>query len=166
MEKICCFYTSNIHLITMTLPFIKKQIKNDVRINTFFEEDFYQDIRSIINNLIINETSKERILNINWKKTQLEKYINIADNLHKLIDVEKESVIFVAGSKKYINSINIVLYKYIKGNNYKNIKIINCYNVSEFDDNIKEILDEHELILNTAGIYKIEEIFENYKKAN
>ena len=166
MEKICCFYTSNIHLITMTLPFIKKQIKNDVRINTFFEEDFYQDIRSIINNLIINETSKERILNINWKKTQLEKYINIADNLHKLIDVEKESVIFVAGSKKYINSINIVLYKYLKENNYKNIKIINFYNVSEFDDNIKEILDEHELILNTAGIYKIEEIFENYKKAN
>ena len=28
----------------------------------------------------------------------------------------------------------------------------------------REILDKHEFILNTAGIHKVEEIFEDYKK--
>lgn len=33
-----------------------------------------------------------------------------------------------------------------------------------FNQNIKEILDKHELIFNTAGEHKIEEVFEGYKK--
>ena len=36
--------------------------------------------------------------------------------------------------------------------------------VREFDDNIREILDSHESIINTSGIHKIEDIFEDYKK--
>ena len=34
----------------------------------------------------------------------------------------------------------------------------------EFDDNIREILDAHELIINTSGIHEIGDIFEDYKK--
>ena len=39
MEKICGFYVSNIHLITMILPFIKEQLENNMKIETFFEEN-------------------------------------------------------------------------------------------------------------------------------
>lgn len=34
-----------------------------------------------------------------------------------------------------------------------------------FNENIKEILDKHEAIFNTAGEHRIEEIFEGYKKS-
>lgn len=33
-----------------------------------------------------------------------------------------------------------------------------------FNDNIKEILDNHQAIFNTAGEHKIEDVFEGYKK--
>jgi hypothetical protein len=33
-----------------------------------------------------------------------------------------------------------------------------------FNENIREILDEHETIFNTTGEHKIEDIFDGYKK--
>ena len=46
----------------------------------------------------------------------------------------------------------------------KNIKIINFYEVGSFNENIKEILDKHDLIFNTSGEHRIEDIFDGYKK--
>ena len=34
----------------------------------------------------------------------------------------------------------------------------------EFEDNIKSILDTNEYILNTSGIHRIDEVFDDYKK--
>ena len=34
-----------------------------------------------------------------------------------------------------------------------------------FNENIKKILDKHDLIFNTSGEHKIEDIFEGYKKS-
>lgn len=45
-----------------------------------------------------------------------------------------------------------------------NINIINCYEVSEFNSNINNILDEHDYIINTSGEYPVEEMFQNHKK--
>ena len=36
--------------------------------------------------------------------------------------------------------------------------------LGNFNENIREILDKHESIFNTAGEHKIEEIFDGYKK--
>ena len=33
----------------------------------------------------------------------------------------------------------------------RKINIVNCYNIDEVKDSIKEIIEEHEKILNTAG---------------
>ena len=44
----------------------------------------------------------------------------------------------------------------------KKIKIVNCYEVTEFNTNIKEILDEHDKILNTSGEKEKGEVFEGY----
>ena len=150
----------------MVLPFIKEQLQNKVKIETFFEENLNENINKILFNLIINENNKQKILNINWKNTKLKKYNNMENSLKKIIDENKENLILVSGKRNYINEINNILNKFLKKNNCKNIKIINCYKVLEFDDNIKEILDKHEYILNTSGVHKIEEVFEDYKKAN
>lgn len=164
MEKICGFYVSNIHLVTMILPYLKSKIKKEIKIKTFFEQNLNNDINKFLSNLLINEEIKNKILNINWENNKIKKYNNIEKNLKKELNKDNENIIFVSGNKKYIKEINILLKKFFEKNKYNNIKIINCYKVLEFDDNIKEILDEHEYIFNTAGIHKIEDVFEDYKK--
>ena len=46
----------------------------------------------------------------------------------------------------------------------KGIKIINCYEVTEFNENLKGILDMHNKILNTSGVHNIEELYSGYVK--
>jgi len=41
---------------------------------------------------------------------------------------------------------------------------MNFYEVGSFNENIKEILDKHQLIFNTSGEQKIEDVFEGYEK--
>ena len=79
---------------------------------------------------------------------------------------EKEAIILISGSKKYIKTVNEMVERYFNKyrNNKKYITIINCFEVEEFDDDIREILDEHDFIINTSGINKIEDIFEVYKE--
>lgn len=48
--------------------------------------------------------------------------------------------------------------------NKTKIKVINFYEVLEFNYNITEILDEHDKILNTSGEKEINEVFEGYEK--
>ena len=45
-----------------------------------------------------------------------------------------------------------------------NINIINCYEVSEFNNNINIILDKHDYIINTSGINPVGEIFKSREK--
>ena len=89
-------------------------------------------------------------------------YISIEKIGDKL---NNEIVIIVNGNKEYIeatnNNINKVIEKNINKIN-KKIKIVNCYEVTEFNTNIKEILDEHDKILNTSGEKEKGEVFEGY----
>ena len=89
---------------------------------------------------------------------------SIKENMNKA----KEIICLVSGNKKYIYEINKLLNKFIENNNGIKIKIINCFEASEVDDDISEILGTHQYILNTSGIHKIEDVFEEYKnkKAN
>ena len=168
MKSICGFYVSGVHLITMILPYIRKQIKDKIKTETFFEYNLKENTNTVLKNLIINEEDKEEIININWKSSKLQKYSSIEKKLKNIINNEKEINILISGSQKYINEVNRMLNKFLEKNankvSHKYITIINCYEVTEFDDNIREILDMHEYILNTSGVHKIEEIFEDYKR--
>ena len=42
------------------------------------------------------------------------------------------------------------------------MKLINCYEVSEFNFNMQDILHNHDKILNTSGEKEIHEVFEGY----
>ena len=50
--------------------------------------------------------------------------------------------------------------------NKENLKIINCYEVTEFNNDIVNILDDHDKILNTSGEKEIAEVFDGYQKNN
>ena len=76
---------------------------------------------------------------------------------------------FVSGSKDYIDRVNQNVDKWVHAHVDKlqqnKLKIINCYEVTEFNSSIHEILDAHDKILNTAGEKYIYEVFDGYSEA-
>ena len=166
IKKVCGFYVSSVHLVTMLLPYLNKQIEEQIEIIPFLEFDLRKNVETILSKIVLNEKDKERILNINWKNTKIQKITNIESKLKEKTKREKELIVLISGSKKYIKEVNEIVDKYFSNyrNNKKYITVINCFEVEEFDDDIREILDEHEYIINTSGINKIEDVFEIYKE--
>lgn len=167
IKKICGFYISNMHLATMILPYTKKQLEEGIKFATLLEYNLKQNIELILSRLTINEENKNEILNINWNNNTY-KYSNVEKVLRSQINKNKEITILVSGTENYIELINqnidMFILKNYKKIERKYIKIINCYEVSEFNNNIKEILDNHDGIINTSGEHRIEDLFEGYTK--
>lgn len=168
MKRVCGFYVSSMHLITMILPYIRKQTNKNIKIETVLEYNLKENVSNVLSNLVINDNEKKNILNVNWNSNKMQKYPNIEKKLKNILEDNTQVDILISGSRKYIEEANKIIDKFITKNinklNKKKITIIDCYEVTEFDDNIREILDTHELIINTSGIHKIEDIFEDYKK--
>ena len=135
IRKVCGFYVSSVHLVTMLLPYLSKQIKEQIEVIPFLEFDLRKNVEVILSKIVLNEEDKEQILSINWKNTKIQKFTNVESELKDKMKKEKEAIILISGSKKYIT-------------------IINCFEVEEFDNDIREILDEHDFIINTSGINK------------
>lgn len=168
IKKVCGFNISSIHFSMMILPYINKELEQEKNIITILEGNLEKNIRQVLSKITINNEAKEKILNINWKDSDIKK-----DNIEKVIKsslLKKENLdIIVYGSEKYINLandiINKVINKNIKNIEGKNIKIVDCYTVNDFKENIREILDNHDVMFNTSGEHSIEEIFDGYHSA-
>lgn len=163
IKKICSFSVSNWHLITMLAPYLSKELENGHQICTFFETDMEEMMEEFLSKLTLNQETKEQLLNLNWKNNQGYKYAQVQEELNK--EPNKELLIVVNGNRNYIEKININIERWVKKNKIKSkISIINCYEVTQFNNHIKEILDGHHKILNTSGEKEIEEVFEGYTK--
>lgn len=169
IRKVCGFNISSIHFSMMILPYINKELEQEKSIITILEGNLEKNIKQVLSKITINNESKEKILNINWKDTDIRKS-SIERILKTELTEEKNNLdIIVYGSEKYINFVNDNISKFISKNcktlGEKNIKIIDCYAVNDFNENIKEILDNHDVMFNTSGEHKIEEIFDGYHSA-
>lgn len=163
IKKICSFSVSNWHLITMLAPYLSKELENGHQICTFFETDMEEMMEEFLSKLTLNQETKEQLLNLNWNNNQGYKYAQVQEELNK--EPNKELLIVVNGNRNYIEKININIERWVKKNKIKSkISIINCYEVTQFNNHIKEILDGHHKILNTSGEKEIEEVFEGYTK--
>lgn len=169
VEKICSFYVSDWHLVTMLLPYINKEINEKANIITILEKDIDKNVETLINKL--NLKNREKILSLNWKRTNGIKYSEVKKNINKEILEDKLNIIFINGKKSYMDMVNKNIDKLLFENSKKykeiNIKIINCFEVGDFNMNILDILSEHSKILNTSGEKAINEVFDGYEeKAN
>lgn len=161
--KLCSFYVSDWHLITMMIPYLNEEINKENKIVTILEKDIKDKVETLVQKL--NLKNSEKILNIEWNVIKTKKYAEIKNLINKESKMSKRITIIVNGSKKFIDTVNKNIEKWIKQDkNLQNIKLINCYEITEFNYNINEILDEHDKILNTSGERKIEDVFEGYEK--
>ena len=60
--KLCSFYVSDWHLVTMLLPYINKQINEETKIATIIENDIKNNVEVLVKKL--NLKNQEKILKI------------------------------------------------------------------------------------------------------
>lgn len=162
VNKVCSFYINEWHLTTMILPYINKSIKEDRQILTIMENGIKEQIEELLSRMNLNQNTQEEILNIDWTTTAVCKYNKIKEELEtKLRNSEKLNII-INGTREYIEIANKNMYKAIENLKFKEITIINCYDITK-ESNVKDILNKHEFVLNTSGINKIEDAFKDYK---
>ncbi|MGN1326969.1 MAG: hypothetical protein ACI4VQ_02630 [Clostridia bacterium] len=148
IKKVCSFYVSDWHLVTMLLPHINEKINEKVKIATILEYNTADKMETLLEKLRIK--NKEKILDIDWNKKEIDNNI-----IKEILKGENSPIeIIINGDMEYIEKANNLLEKYIEETNEvqnKKITIINCYNVNEYKDSIKQILDKHQKVLNTSG---------------
>lgn len=168
IKKVCNFYVSTTHLTTMMVPFIHKKLNMDINISTFLQFNLYENIELLLSRLILNDNSREEINSINWNSTNMYKYSNIEKILKETIKKDKQVMIIVVGDEKRIDFVNQCIDKFFEKNSKKivnkKITLINCYEVSQFNNSILEILNKHQYILNTSGEHLIDEYFKGYEE--
>lgn len=174
IEKLCSFYVSDWHLVTMLLPYINKQINEKANIITVLENNIEENVKTLVSKL--NLKNREEILNLDWRENKISKYSEIKEIMKKLKRENIENIIFINGSKNFVDIVNKNINKYLENiekqlKKHKSIeekikdmkiKIVNCYEVGDFNLNIQEILQNHDRILNTSGEKEINDVFEGY----
>ena len=162
IEKLCSFYVSDWHLATMILPYINNKIDENVKIVTILENDIEKNMKILVEKL--NLRNKKEILKINWSNLESKKYADLEKRLKQETKEKSELVILVNGTKDYMEKNNSNIEKWLAKSFVSSAKIINFFEVTEFNNNIVEILEKHDKVFNTSGEKEINEVFEGYKK--
>ena len=134
-RKMCCFYVSDIHLITMLLPYINERINESTKVITILENDMSGSAKKVIN--AIQGKKSNELLSIDWKNKDL-KYLYEADIENKLI--------LISGKDEFIDTAN----KIINERNEK-CEILDCYEMMQGNEKLVQILDRHEKVVNTSA---------------
>lgn len=170
LRKTCSVYASDLHLATMIFPFVDKEIQKGAIIKPILERNILENIEKIIKNVNINEEIKNKIQDIDWLQTDIDKIKNTLGDIEGLLHKNNTIHIIVSGTNLFIEKVNKLIDLWAKMNlgliekNSTIINIINCYNFSE-NDEFKEIIEKHDFMLRTTGIEALYE-GEKLKKAN
>lgn len=143
-ETICSFYASELHLTTILMQYIYEKTKEGRKILNVLERDLIREAESVLELFKCKNALKSDIKNIGWNKANKE-FIN------KLEDSNEEDIIIVAGSQNFIKEIKTKLPN--------NKTIIDCYRLLENANDTMEVLENHDYILMTDGIKRINEVF-------
>ena len=138
--KNCCFYASDFHLEMILLPYIKQKI-NETKFMVLTEKNLENTFKILLDRTNLKEEEKENILNIGWSNDYLKK-IEMIDNI---INKDEELTILINGDEEF----NRIIKKRINLNN--NINIIDCFDVSKSNKNLRKIKEGYDNILNMSS---------------
>lgn len=166
--KICSFYVSDWHLTAMLLPYIEEAGDKGEHLNTILEKNISYNMKEILSRIKMSDRKKDEIEKVGWENKNIVKYSEIKKYMENTTKNQEKITIIIEGNRKRIEYINKNIDKWLKKSEkkikHKEIKIINCYEVTEFNQDLNEILNEHDKILNTSGIHEIEEMYAGYIK--
>lgn len=134
IEKICSFYVSDFHLEMILVPFINNKIDNNEDITIITQKNLRDTLEVLISKMNIKEETKEKILKLNWNKTEE-------------LKLKNNSNIIIIGTEEYIEDTN----NKIKAFNVNDIRVVDCYNFDEIKDKIEGLINEYDVSLNTLG---------------
>lgn len=145
-QKICSFYISEFHLLTIVLPYINEKILEEKEVAIILQNDISKNVETYLKNVKNLKLEDEKIINIGWNKSQKE----------NIQDIENKDVI-VIGDKKYIDMVNESIDRF-------NIpEILNCYKVNDID-RIDKVLESHNKVLSTTGKRDVKNFSQNAQK--
>lgn len=170
LKKLCNFYVSDMHLGIMLLPYLSEKIKEKNTIYTFLNTSISEELKKILDSIQLKEENKKVIEEINWNKKEVKKYSEFEKEMDNTIKENKNIIFIITGEESYRE----ICHRNIKHFYEKRteileakkleITIIDCYEVMQFNNNIQQILQEHDKILNTSGEKEIEEVFEGFER--
>ena len=155
INKMCSFYVNDWHLTVMMLPYISNKLQKKEKITIISEEDLEANLKTILDKTNMNDITKKEITQIGWSKT-LVKNINT-----KISEIEGTNNIIIIGNEKYIEDTNKTIENKVKTGE---INVVNCYEVMQFNNNIENILKNHEKVINTAGEKDIQDFCDGFSK--
>ncbi len=146
-EKLCLFFASDYHFEMISLPYINGKLKENKEVIMITENDLNNTVSTLLGRINLKPEEKDKIINIDWNNNE--------DKIKKLQNEDiknKEKVIFIKGKEEYINSMNQSINNLISD---KNTQVIDCYDINEVQENIKDIAKGYSKILSTSGIEKL-----------
>ncbi len=155
INKMCSFYVNDWHLTVMMLPYINGKLQENEKVTIISEENLLNNINTILERTNIKEEYKKQIQTIGWEKTSPKEIKN------KIQEQENGNNIIIIGKEDYIENTNQIIETKVKTGE---VNVIDCYEVMEFNNNMENILKNHEKIINTSGERTVEESFEGFNK--
>ena len=147
-EKLCLFFASDYHFEMISLPYINENLKKDKNVIVITENNLKGTVNKLLENIILTEEERNRIINIDWENNDLNKFKQIK----KAKSENKETIIFVKGKENYIDNINKNIENWIS---VKDIKVVDCYDINEVQNNVSNIVRRYGKLLSTSGIEKL-----------
>lgn len=135
-RKSCIFFASDYHFEMISLPYIREKLRDNKKVTILTENKLNETIEKLLERINIPENEKEIIKQIDW-----------SNNLSKIEEIEQNEIIFIKGSKKFIEDTN----KKIKE---KNVEIIDCYDINEIGNDSSDIYENYKEVLQSQDINK------------
>lgn len=133
-EKSCVFYVSDYHFEMISLPYISKKLEEEKKVIILTENNLEDTVKTLTLKINLKEDKKQKILNLDWKNDDENKF----SKLTKYINEGKDVEIFIKGSNEYIKEDN-------------ETKIIDCYDVGRVDEYLVDIAQKYNNVIGTAG---------------
>lgn len=147
-EKLCLFFASDYHFEMISLPYINENLKKDNNVIIMTENDLNGTVDKVLSRVNLSKEEKDKIVKIDWKNDDVSKFKEI-----KSANVNgKDTVIFVKGNENYINSVNENIKNWIDNGK---IKVIDCYDINEVNEDVGSIAKNYSKFLSTSGVEKL-----------
>lgn len=133
-DKMCMFFASDYHFEMISLLSIKREIEKGNQTIIIPENDLTKTVNTVLSRVNFSEEEKGKIKEIDWSNKDKIKKID------KIIKEGREVSIYIKGGEKYVKEKNKMLNE-IK--NKDGIQIIDCYDITQMNENIEKIKENY-----------------------